>query len=106
VHAKNVERDRQTREDVGDLQLTVNQAYPSRSLIADLERATPKAKIIQGRTYCGAEFESKTNKFGLRSAQDRGNALVDNAAVQHGRIHPDACGVVLRGGLQNAEVVW
>src|ERR1700730_5264564 len=75
------------------------QAYPSRSLIADLERATPKAKIIQGRTYCGAEFESKTNKSGLRSAQDRGIALLDNAAVQHGRIHPDVCGVVLRGGL-------
>ena len=88
------------------LAFNASPAYPSRSLIADLERATPKAKIIQGRTYCGAEFESKTNKSGLRSAQDRGNALVDNAALQHGRIHPDACGVVLRGGLQNVEVVW
>ena len=93
-------------KDFGDLQSTVNQEFPSRSLIVDLERATPKAKIIQGRTYCGAEFESKTNKSGLRSAQDRGDALMNNAAVQHGRIHPDACGVVLRGGLQNAEVVW
>jgi hypothetical protein len=44
--------------------------------------------MIQGRTYCGAELESKTNKSGLRSAQDRGDALVDNAAVQHGRTHP------------------
>ena len=26
--------------------------------------------------------------------------------MQHGRIHPDVCGVVLRGGLQNAEVAW
>jgi hypothetical protein len=64
------------------------------------------AKGIQGRTYCGAEFESKINKSGLRSSQDRGDALVDNAAVQHGRIDPDTCGVVLRGGLQNAEVAW
>jgi hypothetical protein len=39
-------------------------------------------------------------------AQDRGDALVDNAAVEHGRIHPDVCGVLLRGGLQNAEVAW
>jgi hypothetical protein len=70
----------------------------------DLERATSKAKIIHGRSYCGAESESKTNISGLRSAQDRGNALADNAAVEHCRIHPDVCGVVLRGGLQNAEV--
>src|ERR1700745_3565501 len=84
----------------------VNRHIRARSLIADLERATPKAKINQAQRTAAPKFELKTNKSGLRSAQDRRNALVDNAAMQHGRIYPDACGVVLRGGLQNAEVAW
>ena len=50
--------------------------------------------------------EIEDEYIGLRSAQDRGNALVDSAAVQNGRIHPDVGGVILSGGLQNAEVAW
>src|SRR5277367_2384905 len=41
-----------------------------------------------------------------RSAQKCFGAVLDNAAAQHGRIHADAGGIVLRSGLQNAEVAW
>ena len=93
-------------EEIADAPRLAASADTDRAVFAVLRALRTKNEIIQGRTYGSAEFESKTNKSGLRSAQDRGDALMDDAAVQHGRIHPDACGIVLRGGLQDAEVAW